>query len=266
MILEIDGARIACDDRGSGPAVLLLHAFPLHAAMWDETVATLSAGHRTVRFDVRGFGGSSPAEGTLTMDRIADDAVCVLDRLGIARAVVCGCSMGGYAAFALARRHPGRLAGLALVDTRAIPDSDDARAGRAQLAARVTRDGPAALRDAMLTRLLGVTSLRERPEVVARVEAMMMACAPAAVASSLAGLAARPDSRPTLAEIRVPTLVVRGLEDGILPAGEAVAMTQAIPGARLATIYAAGHLPSLENPSLFGATVLDWLATLPPTG
>ena len=108
-------------DEGEGDILLFLHAFPLGLVMWDAQAAALRADHTVVRFDCRGFGASPPGDGLLTMERIADDAAALLDQLDIERAVVCGCSMGGYAAFAFARLHATRLRGLVLQDTRATP-------------------------------------------------------------------------------------------------------------------------------------------------
>src|SRR5262245_37453962 len=124
--------------------VLLLHAFPLSGAMWAETAAALAPRGRVLAPDARGFGASPATDAPLTMDEIADAAAAELDRLGLATAVACGCSMGGYAALAFARRHPQRLAGLVLTDTKAAPDTDEARAGRAALAEKVRAQGAGA--------------------------------------------------------------------------------------------------------------------------
>ena len=115
-----------------------------------------------VRFDARGFGGSPPGDGLLTMERIADDAAALLDHLQIAAATVCGLSMGGYAALAFARNHPTRLRGLVLADTKASADSDQARRVRAEQADKVRKEGTAAIVDAVLPKLLGKTSHEQR--------------------------------------------------------------------------------------------------------
>jgi 3-oxoadipate enol-lactonase len=219
--------------------------------MWDAQAAALADSHQVIRFDCRGFGGSPPGDGLLTMERIADDAAGVLDRLGVASAVVGGVSMGGYAAFAMLRRHPERIHALVLADTRAGPDSPEARAGRAAQAEKVRREGAAAIADAVLPKLLGATSHRERPELVARVRRTIEANPPRGIADALAGLAARADSTPTLREIRVPTLVVVGEEDVITPLADAEALQRGIAGSRLVVIPRAGHLSSLENPDEF---------------
>jgi len=257
----VDGHEIEYDVRGKGPALLFLHAFPLGLSMWDPQVEALVATHRVVRFDARGFGASAADELTpLTMERIADDGAFLLDQLWIGKAVVHGCSMGGYAAFAFARRHPRLVAGLVLQDTRAGADTAEARANRAKLAARVLDDGSQAAVEAFLPKLVGETSHRERPALVASVRERILAASPRGIANALHGLAARPDSRETLPKISVPTLVLVGEEDVLTPPEEATAMAAAIPGARLEVIPRAGHLANLENPDAVNAALRAFLA------
>ncbi len=249
MKARIDGGLVEYDVRGEGPALVLLHAFPLGRFMWDPQWEALARGRRLLRFDARGFGGSDPVPEPLTMDRIADDAAALLDRIGAERAVVGGCSMGGYAALAFVRRHPQRLAGLVLQDTRAGADGDEARSSRLALAERVLAQGAVAAADAFLPRLLGETTQRERPELAAQLRERILGARPEAIAAALRGLAGRPDSRGTLATIQVPTLVLVGQEDLLTPPAEAEAIARGIAGARLALVPRAGHLASLENPA-----------------
>lgn len=259
MKARLDGGEVCFEAYGEGPAVVFLHAFPLSASMWDAQCEALAPAHRVVRFDARGFGGSPPGGLAFTMDRIADDAAALLERLGVERAVVAGCSMGGYAALAFARRHARRLAGLVLLDTKAGPDTEEARAGRRALAERVLADGAPAAAEAFLPRLLGETTQRSRPLVVERVREAILAARPRAVADALHGLAAREDSRPGLGLVRVPTLVVVGEEDVLTPPCEAEALAGGIPGARLVRVPGAGHLASLEDPRAVNAALRAFL-------
>lgn len=260
MRASIDGAAIEYDVSGTGPALLLLHAFPLGLFMWDAQVAALAATHRVVRFDARGFGGSAPCEGPLTMERIADDGAALLDVLGIEQAVVCGCSMGGYAAFAFVRRHPQRLLGLVLQDTRAGADTAEAKGNRAALAGKVLAEGASAAVEAFLPKLLGETTRRERPALVSGLRERILATSPRGIASALHGLAARADSRETLPTIRVPTLVLVGEEDVLTPPSESALLAAAIPKARLDVIPRAGHLANIENAEATNAALRSFLA------
>lgn len=256
------GIRLRYDVEGDGPAVLFLHAFPLGMWMWEEQVRALARTHRTVRFDMRGFGESDPGDGPLTMERSADDAVLLLDHLGLGRAMVVGCSMGGYVAFALARRHRDRLNGLVLADTRATPDTPEARAGRASLAEKTLAEGSAAVAAKFLPTLLGPTTQRERTPLVGRVEASILGNPPRGLANALLGLGARADSRPTLREIAVPTLVVCGAEDTVTPRSDSEALVAGIAGSRLAVLEGAGHLANLETPEAFNRSLTRFLGRI----
>jgi 3-oxoadipate enol-lactonase len=259
MRARLGGAELNFEVRGEGPTVLFLHAFPLGLAMWDDQVPALAGTHRVVRFDARGFGGSPPGDGLLSMERIADDAVGLLDHLGLPQAVVVGLSMGGYAALALVRRHPDRLRGLVLADTRAGADSDEARRNRAALAERVLKEGAEAAAGAVLPKLLGATSHRDRPALVSRVRDLILGNPPRGIADALAGLASRADSTPNLREVRVPTLVVCGEEDALTPPADAEQLQRGIAASRLALIPQAGHLSNLESPAAFNRALLEFL-------
>ena len=274
MRIDVSDGSIEYDVHGNGGrALLLLHAFPLHRGMWDpqvEALETLSGGVRDglrlLRLDCRGFGGSTPRPDALVMEQIADDAVAVLRHEGIDRAVVCGLSMGGYAALALARRHPQRLAGLILADTRAEPDTEESLDARAATAVRVREEGTGFLADELPPKLLGRTSLEERPAVVERVREMIGAAEPEGVARALEGMSLRPDSRPFLEDIAVPTLVVCGDEDTLTPPAAAETLRDGIPESRLEVLPGAGHLSSLETPEAFDRAVAESLAVLPSAG
>lgn len=258
MRLRVEGGELEYAVSGDGPALLLLHAFPLGLFMWEAQAEALAA-HRVIRFDARGFGGSDLGQGALTMERIADDGAALLDHLGVAKAVVGGCSMGGYAALAFVRRHPQRLAGLILQDTRAGADTEEGKAGRAALAAKVLAEGASAAVAAFLPKLLGETTQREQVALVAALRERILASSPRAIADALHGLAARADSRPTLADVRVPTLVLVGAQDVLTPPAESEAMAAAIAGARLEVVPRAGHLANLERPNAVNAALRAFL-------
>jgi pimeloyl-ACP methyl ester carboxylesterase len=263
MKTKVEGADIKIEVSGSGRVLLLLHAFPLGLSMWDPQAEALSPTYRIARFDARGFGGSALGTEPFTMEQIADDAAAILDALAVAKAVVGGCSMGGYAALAFVRRHPRRLAGLILQDTRAAADTEEAKLGRTALAARVLAEGAEVAVEAFLPKLLGRTSLRTKPALVTLLRERIRATPREAIAAALAGLAAREDSRPTLGAIQVPTLVLVGEEDVLTPPAEAEAMAAAIPGARLEKIPNAGHLANIENPEAVNAALGTFLTALP---
>lgn len=246
---------------GSGPAVVLLHAFPLSSAMWAHQRESLSDGWRVVTPDLRGFGGSALGEDAPSLDRMADDVVAVLDSLRIDRVVLGGLSMGGYVAMALLRRHSQRIRALVLADTKATPDPPAAKEKRERVAARLDAERtPAALVEEVLPALCGDTTTRERPHVLAQVRSLVDAASPEAAAWAQRAMAARPDSTPTLRSVHIPTLVVLGSEDTLSTREDADAMVEALPEARLVVLPGAGHLTALETPEAFTAALRTFLA------
>ncbi len=262
MKARIGGTDLSYDVCGQGPPVLFLHAFPLSMALWDDQVRSLSPHFTVVRFDCRGFGATPTGDGLLTMERIADDAAALLDHLRLDRVVLCGISMGGYAAFASVRRHVSRLRGLVLCDTRAGADTAEGRVNRDRQRELVRQQGSGAVADLFLPKLVGKTTHETRPAVVARLREMMSAAPARGVTDALAGLAARADSTVTLREIRVPTLLVFGAEDAITPPSEGEALQRGIAGSRLVVIPGAGHLANIEAPEAFDAAVRPFLESI----
>ena len=253
---------LAYNDNGPGPVVVLLHGFPLDRSMWSWQETTLGSIYRVITPDLRGHGRSAAPEGVYTMEVMAEDVIETLDALQLTEPVVLGgLSMGGYVALAFARRHADRLGGLLLLDTKATADSEEARADRLRMVERLLAEGNGFLPEVMLPRLLGKTSLEERPELVKRVTALV-AEQDAHAAAAQRGMAARPDTTDVLASIDVPTLVVTGAEDALFAPEVGRELASAIPGARFLLVEEAGHLSSLERPEVVNEALLDFLAPI----
>jgi pimeloyl-ACP methyl ester carboxylesterase len=249
-------------EAGSGLPVVLLHAFPLSAAMWLEQRNDLADVCRVITPDLRGFGGSQLGDDAPSLDHMADDVARLFDVLALDTAVVGGLSMGGYVAMAFARRHGDRLHGLLLADTKASADPPVARDNRHRIADALDEQGTAqVLLDDVLPPLTGATTKRERPLVVGRVRALVEAAPPAAAAWAQRAMAARPDSFETLTTVSVPALVIVGDEDELTPPTEAQAMVDALPDARLVVLPGSGHLTAVESPDEFTKAVRDLVAS-----
>lgn len=251
------------ESAGTGQVVLLLHAFPLCGAMWQPQKSALQKDYRVVVPDLRGFGGSSPFSAAPSLDQMADDVVNLLDALKITNSVVLGgLSMGGYIALAVARKYPSRLRGLILADTRAEADDDNAKAGRDKMIAFARTHSSRDVIDQLLPKMLSAKTLAERPSVAQEVARLASAQTSQSIIDALNVLRDRPDAKPYLARIRVPTLVLVGSEDVLTPPASAEALAASIPEARLEVIPGAGHLSNLEQPDLFNASLLSFLGSL----
>lgn len=262
MQVTTNGVELHVADLGHGPPLLLLHAFPLHGAMWHAQVDALQQHYRLVVPDVRGFGGSPLPPRSYSLDEVAADMLGLLDALGIEQATVAGLSMGGYVALAMFRRAPERFRALVLADTRAAADSEETQVARRAAAYTARQQGVAPVVDALLPRVLGASTQRSKAAVVAGVRQLMGEASPEALARAQEAMAARADSLPLLASIAVPTLVLVGEEDVTTPPEEARAMAEAIAGAEVVEIAGAGHLSSLEQPEAFTAALRSFLERL----
>jgi len=263
MSIKVGSLSLAYDDAGGGRPLLLIHGYPLHRGLWAPQISALSSLARVVAPDLPGHGESDVPPGPYSMDGFADTCLSLLDALGITEPVVLGgLSMGGYVAFAAWRRHPERIAGLILAATRAGADSPEARAGREASMTTITREGIRPIADAMTPRLLAPGADRARPELAATVHGMLASAPVSGALGALAGLRDRADSTSTLGTITVPTLVIHGAEDQLIPLAEAERTAAETPNATLVVIDGAGHLPNLEQPAAFNTAIEAYLNRL----
>lgn len=224
--------------------LVLLHAFPLSGAMYAADAAALGDRARVLAPTMRGR----------SVDAMADGVAELLDREEVREpVVVAGVSMGGYVSLAFARRHAARLRGLVLADTRAEPDGDEARKGRDAAIAKVSGGDLAGLVDGMLDKLVGPARRDE-------VRAIALAQPKEAVVDALHALRDRPDARPGLSAVRVPTLVVVGADDTLTPPPVAETLHAGIEGSELVVLPGARHLSNLDQPDAFRGAVASLLA------
>lgn len=260
MKIKMRGFEMAYDDTGGDKiALLLIHGFPLDRTLWHAQTSALRDLSHVIAPDLRGFGESGMPSGNVTVDAYADDLSGLLDALKIKTAVVAGLSMGGYIAFAFYRKFRDRVRGLILADTKAGADSPEGKKGRDDSAALAREKGAGAIAERMLPKMLTPKTASERAEVARAANAMMARQSVEGVVGALMALRDRPDSTPTLATISVPTLIITGSEDTLIPPEESELMRDAIRGARLVTIPGAAHLSNYEQPEAFNQAVREFL-------
>jgi 3-oxoadipate enol-lactonase len=263
MSEKTDDYSMAYIDSCDQLTLFCIHGFPLSAAMWEPQVEDLADHARVIAPDLRGHGRSDVTEGPYPMPLLAEDCRDLLDYLGVTRPVVlCGLSMGGYVAFEFFRRYPERVAGLILVSTKAKADTAEGKAGRDAAVAKAQKDGVTAVAADMLPKLLAPQTYEEDAEMVEFVQEMMAETSLEGMIGALQGMKDRPDSVATLGEIDVPTLIIHGEQDQLIPLAEAQAMQTLISGAKLVVIPDAGHLPNLEQIDEFNDAVIDFLESL----
>jgi pimeloyl-ACP methyl ester carboxylesterase len=245
-------------------ALVLLHAFPIGANLWEPQMRSIPRGWRLITPDLRGFGGSTELDSlsALSIGDYADDVVDLLQELGIGKAVIGGCSMGGYATLALYQSAPQLFEGMVLANTRAGADSPESRANRRNMLALVDREGASGVARDMMPKLLGRTTHDTNSDAEATVRRLIKQQSPAGIRSAIHRMMHRPDSTPLLARVSVPALVITGEEDEMIPVEESRRIAGAIPGAKLVVVPGAGHLANLEQPEAFNAELNAFLAAL----
>lgn len=260
--VQTNGIDTAYTDQGQGdgPPVVLIHGFPYNKSMWDDQVAALSGSHRVITYDLRGHGDSGATSEIYTMEMLAEDLHVLIEELSLGEVVLGGFSMGGYVALAFAAAYPEHLSSLMLLDTRHLPDSEQAAEGRENLARQVEADGVGGLAEALPGRMLTEATVSGKPDVVAKASDMIRAASPEGVAGAARGMAVRRDQTDTLGSIHVPTLIVVGDQDGITPPADAQTMADAIYNSTLVTIADASHLSNLDKPDEFNRALIDFLS------
>jgi pimeloyl-ACP methyl ester carboxylesterase len=151
---------------------------------------------------------------------------------------------------------------LILTATRAADDPPEGKVNREKAAQNVMQDGITSIVEGMLPKILSPKVFDSNPELVERVKDIMMGTSAEGTIGALMAMKDRPDSTPTLVEINVPSLVIHGRGDQIIPLVDAEQMADSIQDCDLEIIDNAGHLPSLEQPQLFNNVVLDFMQQL----
>ncbi len=251
-LIEVPGGELYCEVAGSGEPLLLIRGYGSHLGWWEpEFLQALRERFTLVLYDHRGTGWSSHREGDYTIARLADDAAALLSSLGIENARVFGLSMGGMVAQEIALRHPGLTSVLVLGATncggeRTVAPAPEvikillARAD-ASTAGEVGRD--------WLEAVFTPAFVRENPDAVAAYleRAEVLPTAPEVVRLQAEAVAAF-SSWDRLPGISVPTWILHGELDSIVPPANARLLEGRIPFARTVFLPGMGHDFTAQNP------------------
>lgn len=256
--------RIYYEIAGDGPTVVLSHAGFVDSGMWDDQWAELTRHYRVMRYDMRGFGKSSPATGPV--DR-RDDLWQLLRGLNIERAALIGCSMGGEIVLDLALEHPELVSALVLVSM--VPSGFEMQGEPPQgMLDMITamQQGDLARAAELQIRLWVDGSFRQPEQVdpVVRQRAAVMNQIPVQnrtffIADSQPVHPLNPPALQRLSAIHVPVLIVAGALDHPEIVRAADVMAAEIPGAHKLILPDSAHVPSMERVAEFNRAVLDFL-------
>ena len=272
---ESDGAQLAFSHSGAGTPVVFLHPTPLDGDYWRPMIAEVAGdrapGIHAIVPDFRGHGASElgrmlpvgdfnrvPDAPVLTVAQLAADILALLDHLRLDQAFFAGCSIGGYVLLELWRRAPERMRGLAFVCSKPQPDAEAALAKRVLTINTARTEGTEKLFDGMAQNLVGASTREHRQQIVAELRSHMTLAAEAEVAVQ-AGLAARPDSLPTVSTINAPVLSIAGAEDSSVTPADMEAFRAAPGGCESHVLPGAGHFAAYEQPAKVASLVASWL-------
>ena len=251
-----DGCRLAWrfDGPVDAPVLLLSNSLGTTMEMWAPQIAVWARRFNVLRYDSRGHGDSDAPAGAYSMDRLARDAVELLDGLGLDRVHFCGLSQGGMVGQWLAVHAPDRLDRLVLANTSAYMGPPSGWQARID-AVRVNGMEPIA--EASLGRWFTPRFRMSAPAAVAPIRAMLLACDPVGYAGCCAAIRDM-DQRPTVGLNRTPTLVIAGTEDPSTTPADGAFLANSAGQGTLLTIPAA-HLSNIERPDIFGNAVTEFL-------
>ena len=246
--------HVVVDGPADAPAVLLLGSLGSTLEMWEPQLPALSERYRVVRYDTRGHGHSPVPAGPYALDDLVDDAVGVLDRLGLASASVVGLSLGGMTGLRLAAREPHRVDRLVVLCSSAHLGG----AAWTERAALVRAQGTAAVAEAVVGRWFTEALRAQDPALVSRMQAMVTGTPAEGYAPCCEAIAGT-DLRSDLPRVAAPTLTIAGAQDPATPPEHLAAVAAAVPDGCALVLPQAAHLASWEQAPAVNAAVLTHL-------
>jgi 3-oxoadipate enol-lactonase len=263
VLRDVDGVRINVLDEGEGQAILFLHGLGGCWRDWEPQLESLRDRFRVVVVEHRGHGRSDRVPGPYSIEQFAADALGACRDSGIDHAYVVGLSMGGMVAQRLALSAPSFVDALVLCDTASHMEASGVEARR-HAADLVRTQGFDALRAGARPWFgWSAVTMAERPWVARNNQRDGEGNDPECWAWSLEALIGH-DTRAELGHIEAPVLLVWGAEDTIVPVSFAEPLADALGGAPLVVLDAAGHVCNLEQPDAFDRAITRFFAAHPP--
>lgn len=260
----VNGVKLYYEIHGTGEPLILIEGLGYASWSWFRQIEVLSDTYRVVSFDNRGVGNSDKPDIPYSIELMADDVARLLESLSIEKAHILGVSMGGYIAQSLAINYPEKVKSLVLGCTsfggpQSIPLTEEALQSMLKVeglnAEEVIRQG--------LKVAFSPKFIKASPEVVNQLVAWRLANpTPRYAWERQFAAAAAFNAESQLNTIKVPTLVITGSEDIVIPPQNSVLLTERISGAQLVMIPGGGHLFFIEKAEEFNAAVLEFLKAI----
>ena len=258
--VQVGSATIAYRVQGHGPAMMLVHGYPLSGELFAKNREALARRYTVVTPDLRGFGSSTTPDTKGGVELYAKDMLAVMDHLHIKKAIIGGMSMGGPVVLEMYREAPQRFRGMVLIDSTSSPANDVEKAQWPGFGQQARDKGVKSMIPVLMPNMLTGPTRAADPHLVNYLGGIVKKGSVNAAVAGGDTLASRPDSRPTLAHIKVPVLFVVGQDDPIYPVEMDQKMHQDTPGSRLVVIPGAAHAAIIEKSAQTSAAILGWAA------
>jgi pimeloyl-ACP methyl ester carboxylesterase len=236
-----------------GLPVVFIHGFPFSHEMWKPQLNAIPNNIHAIAYDVRGHGLSDVGDGQYSIEFFVDDLIALLDHLFIEKAILCGLSMGGYIALRTIERHPDRVCGLVLCDTKSEPDTNTVKIKRSATMKLVKTAGVRTFAEDFVKTILWEKTYERNPSTVAFIKQMICANSPLGICGTLLALASRTDTTPELSSTNIPTCIIVGEHDKLTPSSDVQTM-HVLPNA--------AHMSNLENTQEFNERLIAFLKKL----
>ena len=259
----INNFHISYDDLGEGAVpIIFLHGFPFDKTMWRSQVDFLQGSNRVIAVDLRGFGGSKDEETSLSIGLFADDLIKFMNALCIDKAMICGLSMGGYIALNAVQRFPSRFEALILCDTQCSADTKEVKEKRYKSIDDINANGTTAFNEAFIKSVFYAGSLLNKKDIVEALRTVVFSNSQHSITMGLTAIADRSETCSALSKIKIPTLIMCGREDALIPIAKAEYMHATISDSVLKVINHAGHVSNLEQPHEFNKHLCDFITSI----
>lgn len=258
--VSVNGATIAYRVQGAGPAMMLVHGYPLSGELFAKNRAALARRYRVITPDLRGFGNSTTPDSNGSVQIYAKDMLAVMDHLHVNKAIIGGMSMGGPVVLEMYREAPQRFRGLMLIDSNAGPASEVEKAEWPGYGKQAQTKGVASMIPLLLPTMLTAKTRTTQPAQVATLSDIVKQGSVKAAVGGGQTLAGRPDSMPTLKAVRVPVLILAGMDDGLYAIELQQKMHRAARGSKLVVIPGAAHAAIFEKAGAANQAIMAWAA------
>ena len=262
MLIKANGIQMNYELSGKkdGPLVILSHSLGSSLLMWNPQRKVLESHFQVLLYDTRGHARSEAPPGAYTLELLGEDAVALLDALGIDQVHWVGLSMGGMIGQSIALNYPKRLKSLALCDTMAVVPQEAQPIWQERIDA-VREKGVASQLEPTMERWFTPSFLKLNPYMLGVIREEFLATPAKGYLGCLYAIR-KLNYLDQLSAIKIPTLIMVGEDDPGTPVSASEAMHQRIPNSTLMIIKSTRHLSNVEQPEVFNTNLLTFLMSL----